>query len=120
MPFSVRQHLSLKLALVGLFTTLAIALAAGSTQIYFDYQDRKNNFNKDINKIMDSSSDAAIRAIFTIDELIANAVVEGIITSYPYVLEATIIEYKPQGNGLADEESTLQKAENIPTVIIII
>jgi diguanylate cyclase (GGDEF)-like protein len=92
MAISIRQNLSLKLALIGLITTLSIGLSAGLTQIYFDYHDRKQSFDDDINKIMSSSAEAATRAIFTLDDLVASAVVQGIHSSYPYIIETAIID----------------------------
>jgi len=74
------KGISFRLAKVGILAALLIGFIMSAVQIYIDFQLQKENISDLVDRIMQVSTPPAQRAVYTLDNVLANEVAQGLMT----------------------------------------
>lgn len=85
------NRLSYKLARTGVIIAFLLGIVLSLGQIYLDYLDEEQQFDRDVNRSLAVAMKAATRAVHIIDDQLAEEVVSGLL-EYDYIIQARIID----------------------------
>ncbi|MES9962758.1 MAG: response regulator [Candidatus Sedimenticola sp. 20ELBAFRAG] len=95
---SLHRRIAFKLALISLVIALLLGVVVGLLQVKADFSAAKEQFDIDMQHILNVAQGSAVRAVYTLDEASANELVEGLLT-YDFVTDVSI--HDEWGNQLA-------------------
>lgn len=104
------NRLSYKLARTGVIIAFLLGIVLSLGQIYLDYLDEEEQFDRDVNRSLAVAMKAATRAVHIIDEQLAEEVVSGLL-EYDYIIQARIMD--ETGNVMAASEQQTIKADTL-------
>lgn len=104
------QGISFRLAKVGVVIALLVGFVMSALQIYIDYQSQTQEINHQVDVIMDVSTPPAARAVHTLDDMLANEVVSGLMR-YDFIVAVTIKD--ELGNELASSRKPREQSKTL-------
>ncbi|MDO6512745.1 bifunctional diguanylate cyclase/phosphodiesterase [Neptuniibacter sp. 2_MG-2023] len=104
----VRNRLAVKLAQYTVLMAFTIGFFLSSIHVLEDYKTQGSRLDQTVIDILDASKPPATRAVHTLDQALAQEVVNGLM-QYPFISKVQIRD--ELGEVLAEQESTLQKTK---------
>lgn len=85
------HSLTFKLARAGVVLAFGLGALLSGAQVYLDFREQDRAARKEIERVLQVSEPTAARAVHTLDDNLAEEVVNGLL-AYPYVYEASIVD----------------------------
>lgn len=102
------EGISFRLAKVGVVLALVIGLIMSGIQLYLDYHNHAGQLEKDIGKLIDVALPPSERAIYTLDDDLAQEVAAGLM-HYDFILRVTLKDELAEQAALIEREVVASK-----------
>jgi diguanylate cyclase (GGDEF)-like protein/PAS domain S-box-containing protein len=88
---ALTEGISFQLAKIGIILAFVLSFAMNLVQVYFDYHAQSNEFESLVSRVIQVASPPAARAVHTLDDELANEVVNGLL-SYDFINSVSITD----------------------------
>tara|TARA_Y100000782_G_scaffold115477_1_gene158958 strand:- start:19845 stop:22268 length:2424 start_codon:yes stop_codon:yes gene_type:complete len=104
----VQHRLAIRLAQYAVLLAFLIGLGLSSLQVWQDYHEHGNRLDQIIHEILEASKPPATRAVHTLDQALAQEVVNGL-TQYPFISRVQIKD--ELGETLAEKQKQANRSK---------
>ena len=104
------QGISFRLAKVGVIIALLVGIIMSAIQMYIDYQVQSTEVSRLITRITEASTPPAARAVHTLDYMLAQEVVTGLMR-HDFIVAVSIVD--EEGNELAADSRARRESKTI-------